>query len=73
MAKSENILACYKFKVTRTLQNGKERTETKCVYSHGFLEDTNNLIKAETLLKENHFYNIDLISCEYLKNGYFID
>lgn len=68
----ENTLVCYKFKVTKTLQNGNERTETKCVYSHGVLT-YEQVEKAKAVLKSDHFYNIEMISCKYMHNSYFVD
>jgi len=59
------------FKVTETLQNGKERRITKKVYSHGILS-TEILDKAREMLKEDHYYDISMIDCKYT-NSYFVE
>ena len=54
------------FKVTETLQNGKERQIKKSVLSPIFINgkhhiEIDRIRKAESALKEEHYYNIEYI------------
>lgn len=54
------------FQVTETLQNGKERTIRKSVYSERFVggkfyTEEQRIADATELLKAHHYYNIEYI------------
>lgn len=58
------------FKVTETLQNGKEKRTTKKVYTKAVIT-MDKINEAIEVLESNHFYNIEFENAEY-KNTYIV-